>query len=248
MDFRAGYEEKSGSKARNEIGARFVRTRGKMFGRVSVRSRWIINERGPRGIGRERERGWERRKSKDRKEEEPECIARRLVLIVIPGERVAPQRRTRPMNISCWTFYIYIYIHREFYLDKCQACKLSEVGSALDAVPTNNLGINCSDAGATFEWPRNAILHANGRAGLCEIKPSFEPRDLDALLVPTTLAFFHPNYFIPFNFISNGRLFFLFNVIALPHGFRALSSHESHEHQFPAKRPFLPENLRAKIR
>lgn len=83
-----------GSETRSEIGvARFVRTRGeKMFAsvlaaRTSVRSRLIINERGPRGIGSEKERGWERRKSRDGKEGEPECIARyRLVLIVIPDE------------------------------------------------------------------------------------------------------------------------------------------------------------------
>lgn len=89
---------------------------------------------------------------------------------------------------------------------------------ALDAVSTNNLGINSCDAGATFEWPRNAILRER-TAGLCEIKPSFEPRDLDALLVPTTLAFFHPNYFVPFNFVSNGRLFFIRRYCVVPPAF-----------------------------
>lgn len=125
------------------------------------------------------------------------------------------------MNISCVKLFTGNFISTNVTRVNCRKLDSRSLGRRFDK---QSRGINSCGAGANVRvaskrHPPRADVQVFVKLSLLSCRVTSM-----RFLVSTTLAFLHPNYFIPFNFVSNGRLFFFFfihNLIALSTAFTA---------------------------
>lgn len=122
------------------------------------------------------------------------------------------------MNISCVKLFTGNFISTNVTRVNCRKLDSRSLGRRFDK---QSRGINSCGAGANVRvaskrHPPRADVQVFVKLSLLSCRVTSM-----RFLVSTTLAFLHPNYFIPFNFVSNGRLFFFFihNLIALSTAF-----------------------------
>lgn len=144
------------------------------------------------------------------------------------------------MNISCVKLFTGNFISTNVTRVNCRKLDSRSLGRRFDK---QSRGINSCGAGANVRvaskrHPPRADVQVFVKLSLLSCRVTSM-----RFLVSTTLAFLHPNYFIPFNFVSNGRLFFFFLFTTLSRyprlSLAPLSSREFFEHQFSAKSSFL---------
>lgn len=125
------------------------------------------------------------------------------------------------MNISCVKLFTGNFISTNVTRVNCRKLDSRSLGRRFDK---QSRGINSCGAGANVRvaskrHPPRADVQVFVKLSLLSCRVTSM-----RFLVSTTLAFLHPNYFIPFNFVSNGRLFFFFysQPYRAIHGFHSL--------------------------